>query len=813
MTEHATSPLLEGTLVGAQIDNELDMVRRGVQRYRDLAAKAIKRGDGSNLKPSERMLAHWFVVYSTLIHDEQKAVQAGKLGYERAKYGPLVLALDSDTIACIALHEIMSALVACPNGMRLTPLSAEVGRAVNAESNLRVLREQNNEHRRNLREQGAKVVDSAAWQRILKSDRQRLQAQKINRIAWSEDAGARWPLAARIQLGAFLVEMLSECATTTRWDDEVFTPAITIRTLFIGRKKYRWVEPTNELNELLAAGHAQRQHLRPRYEPMIVPPLPWTEFGKGGYYRLPTTLVIRGRQANYSDIDLTKCYDGLNALGATAWRINIPVMDVLDDHWENGGNGLGMPPRYPITLPDVVKTDDKEVIKRARQQRAKIYRLNAQQGSERSNFLHRMDVARRFKEVTEFYLPHNLDFRGRAYPIPIHLNHHKDDSCRALLRFAKTQRQTDEGRRWLMIHAANCYGIDKVSLHDRVHWVAAHASDMVASIRDPMGCEFWQQADKPWQFLAACYELDRSDGKTSLPVQVDGSCNGLQHYAAIGRDSAAAAAVNLIPADHPSDVYSMIADRVQRSMQAEAGRSELAAMLVDQGMITRKVVKRPVMTRVYGVTMVGARIQIAEELNIEDENTAYKASRLVEQHVRRAMGEVCQSAEAIMAWITRHAMECCNAGQKVNWYSPIGLWVIQPYAKASTSRVHTHRGTIHFNLPGVDTPLIRRRQVNAAAPNFIHSVDSSHLLMVAAECRRENIDIGTVHDSFWCPAPQVPQMRQIIAEQFVELHRRDLLMEFESHMRTQHERCDDLPMPKIGHWDVSDVESSDYAFC
>ncbi len=36
-----------------------------------------------------------------------------------------------------------------------------------------------------------------------------------------------------------------------------------------------------------------------------------------------------------------------------------------------------------------------------------------------------------------------------------------------------------------------------------------------------------------------------------LPVQIDGSCNGLQHYAALGRDKAGGNAVNLRPAPAP----------------------------------------------------------------------------------------------------------------------------------------------------------------------------------------------------------------------------------------------------------------------
>ena len=71
-------------------------------------------------------------------------------------------------------------------------------------------------------------------------------------------------------------------------------------------------------------------------------------------------------------------------------------------------------------------------------------------------------------------------------------------------------------------------------------------------------CRWWQRAEDPWQTLAACMELrdalawhDVAAFPSRLPVQVDGSCNGLQHYAALGRDAQGGTAVNLCPAPRP----------------------------------------------------------------------------------------------------------------------------------------------------------------------------------------------------------------------------------------------------------------------
>ena len=45
----------------------------------------------------------------------------------------------------------------------------------------------------------------------------------------------------------------------------------------------------------------------------------------------------------------------------------------------------------------------------------------------------------------------------------------------------------------------------------------------------------------------------------------DGLCNGLQHYAALGRDWLGAKQVNLVPVDRPQDPYAGVAGMITLS--------------------------------------------------------------------------------------------------------------------------------------------------------------------------------------------------------------------------------------------------------
>jgi len=80
---------------------------------------------------------------------------------------------------------------------------------------------------------------------------------------------------------------------------------------------------------------------------------------------------------------------------------------------------------------------------------------------------------------------------------------------------------------------------------------------------------------------------------SSLPVHQDGTCNGLQHYAALGGDDQGARQVNLAAADRPSDVYTHVSEEVQKAIDVDAAKGHATALLL-QGRISRKVVKQTV---------------------------------------------------------------------------------------------------------------------------------------------------------------------------------------------------------------------------
>ncbi len=87
----------------------------------------------------------------------------------------------------------------------------------------------------------------------------------------------------------------------------------------------------------------------------------------------------------------------------------------------------------------------------------------------------------------------------------------------------------------------------------------------------------------------------------------------MQHYAALGGDPLGAKAVNLENGDRPADIYTGVADLVNKVIEDDKKAGLATALMIDSP-LGRKVVKQTVMTTVYGVTFVGARDQIAKQL-------------------------------------------------------------------------------------------------------------------------------------------------------------------------------------------------------
>lgn len=260
-----------------------------------------------------------------------------------------------------------------------------------------------------------------------------------------------------------------------------------------------------------------------------------------------------------------------------------------------------------------------------RSQLAKKLQQVKDQHSLRCSFLLRLHIADTMKDINAIYFPHNMDFRGRVYPIPPHMNHIGSDLSRGLLEFSKGVRLGRRGLTWLKVQFANTWGKDKAQIPEKIKFAEESLDLIKATASEPFKHQQWAENEDCWQSLAACFEIqaalaERSpeDYVSHLHVHQDGSCNGLQHYAALGRDVEGGRQVNLVPADRPGDVYTEVArlvdDKIQAILEGSADDPDYRVAGLVKGHVKRKTIKQTVMTSVYGVTFIGARKQIERQV-------------------------------------------------------------------------------------------------------------------------------------------------------------------------------------------------------
>eukprot|EP01138_Halocafeteria_seosinensis_P012841 gb/GECG01013117.1/.p1 GENE.gb/GECG01013117.1/~~gb/GECG01013117.1/.p1 ORF type:complete len:1066 (+),score=121.31 gb/GECG01013117.1/:1-3198(+) len=860
-----------------QYELETRALEETVNKYRKVVSDVMKIRKGSSLGPAQRLLSEWFVPLTRAIDEEQAAVTHGDAATDRNVYGPYLLLLKPDKLAVIAMHETLNLVLSFGGAVKVVQVMTAIGEAVRAEVNMVKL----------------KSKDRRLWTQ-LQGPMDGKKMRRLRQGAKKAIDGSEWPRGHVLKLGGVLVDCLlkssfvdvprdfaEECQDEFSLEDGQKTPEN--EKPHAKRNEESWRFPafvhrsrqsssTKRIGEIRC--HPYIQHLLENNPvsnqqamsfPMVVPPKPWRAPNSGGYLKQRIPLMrFRGSKLQGTALKhahIPQVYEGLNCLGRVPFQINHDIHDIVKQVWENGGGIAEIPSRSDVSLPaepDFSQaTDEQEenlMRKRYRLSVAKSKQTNSDLHSLRCDMSLKLQVADMFRNEEAMYFPFNLDFRGRAYPVPPHLNHMGSDVCRGLLKFGVRKRLGERGLRWTKIHLSNLMGVDKVSFDDRVNYVEENWDKVMDSARAPLESEqWWLTGDSPWQALATCIELYNAyscsspeDYESSLPVHQDGSCNGLQHYAALGRDEHGGRAVNLRNADKPQDVYTEVLQLVLKKVEdesnstgppsgSEATEHEIRSWKQDKeaanfvsGFVDRKVVKQTVMTSVYGVTFIGAREQIrarleerfdpavnevAAQMHVDElENALWNASRYLAKVTLGSIEEIFSAADAIKEWLGNAARLVALHNQPVSWVTPLGLPVVQPYRRQQALLVKTILQDVVVVNDSDQLPVSSQRQKSAFPPNYIHSLDSTHMLLTAIDCTRRGLTFSAVHDSFWTHAADVDTMNVSIRDQFIKLYSMPLLEQFRETLQIRFPHIDFPPLPERGNLDLEEIRQSAYFF-
>ena len=652
------------------------------------------------------------------------------------------------------------------------------------------------------------------------------------------------------------------------------------------QKDTQYTTPKNSITRLSFTDEAMRQIENSKEylqwsQPLLKPipmdtPNPWQGFHTGAYkdWRLAECVkLVRGASAKQIEAiehsfkgETPEHFRALNALQETRLCINEEMLEVVEWCWETRQSFGKFPkrdtPDFP-RLPEDHMTMDQDLKKAIKEDQREWRNTDRRVKGAEAVMKQDLQIANELAVHDWFTIPWACDFRGRFNMVPS-FNYHRDDHIKSLFQFQRGRVVDGQNIRWLKIHIANCSGfekIDKAPLDERVAWFNKNEGvllDMAKDYKSSLGQ--WSGADSPFQMLAAIFEYARyleegDDFVGFIPISLDGTNSGVQHYSMLTLGEDEGKLVNLVPQAEMADLYQTVADKVQTRLTADLSdssdfrknpitKAELARIWLDYG-VDRKLCKRPSMVFAYSSVAAGMTGQFMEDVMkplqrdvsygdiefhpIARTNKERKvAARYLAEHCYDSIVETLPKAAEAMKWIQSCTNVLSKQNKLVNWTSPSGFRVFHNYLKRD--RVETKiflfdtavgmrtRSKVSLSL---DTGKVDvRKNTASVAANTIHSFDAAGMAktIVLLLDSGATEDFFMIHDSF-AISGDVDDLYHGVRDAHIEMYEAEnLLLKWQEELRQQldhpfdFERSEVDPIPQMGNLDLQLIRESQFCF-
>lgn len=823
---------------------EKDMASFGIRRAENMLTRNEERGSADNNPYAKAIFSRYVMPLAEIIRNELSAKRKpGRLKAHITLLDPL----DPERVAFLsvraALNDLMVGSIGQSERHSGRRLMTSIGKTIHSE----LLMESFSEIAPEL----FYTLVNDLSRRLSKSEKHKISVLRLK----AKENGVpvpEWGAAAQQQVGAWIMEQL-QVLGMIEVDKQVVSAkaAALVRTTISVQMSEDALEYISNIRSIVA-------ETTPYFLPCIEQPRDWVSIMDGGFHTLdmrrlmPFCVKANGAWSEVAEGDLSGTFAAINALQRVKWRVNRRMLDTIRnvakyyDMEEIVSQAESPAPRVPdwlagdMTAADMTPEQQEEFINWKAAKRI-WYTERKIKGTKFGRFFTATAVADKFKDFDQLYFVYFADFRGRLYAQSTGISPQGSDLQKALLEFANGKPlDTEEAVEWFLINGANKFGYDKDTLPNRAKWSMDRRELILSFAEDPVSNRGWQEADKPLQFLAWCFEFADWQANpdtflSHLPVAMDGSCNGLQNFSAMLRDEIGGKATNLVPVDGTAqDIYQNVADvthklllvskyletNVYNEEDPEEAKAAFKAkqenrfrdIWINHG-ITRKLVKRSVMTLPYGSTRFSCADFILEDylklgMVPELDKSEYRhAATYLSHFVWRAIGDVVVKAREAMEWLQNSTKTILSQSDHIEWTAPDGFPVIQYYQEQELHRIRTKlAGNTKIRVAlATDKPCPRQHR-NGIAPNFIHSHDAAHMRMVAVEAARAGMDLAMIHDDYGTHPQDAAELYRIIREVFLRMYTENEPLEA---LRAKYDLS---PPPSKGNLDLSLVLVSPYFF-
>tara|TARA_R110000796_G_scaffold40420_3_gene100059 strand:- start:17733 stop:19577 length:1845 start_codon:yes stop_codon:yes gene_type:complete len=389
--------------------------------------------------------------------------------------------------------------------------------------------------------------------------------------------------------------------------------------------------------------------------------------------------------------------------------------------------------------------------------------------------------SRMYTDTTCGFSPQGADYE-KAIIIPTYVEPLSDDGYLALVEAAKGYSEKD----WCVLA-------------------------MIEHGADPYHFQSWREADKPYSYLSCArllylYHINKDQPLPAF-IPLDGRCSGLQHWSALVRSNAITRHLGMHIDEHELDIYEKVAFDWSLSLGTE-----------EKVFATRKAAKIPVMTWGYNATMMTSMDHMGKlfgaKTSWDDSKGEYvmRGDGLERAHTSRLgvalyknMQDTLGPLQGAVNWVSNAAKTISSAGNaEIQWPTPDGFTGQQRKIKGKPLDIDcklSNESRFQLDILDFSEELPNsQKHKSAIAPNIIHSLDATHLRMVARKLKSLDLPMIFIHDSFATHCNHRKVLYDIIIETFIELYSRDYLSELKTYWEKAYKVS--LPdSPKMGSWD------------
>lgn len=806
-------------LIEEQLKLEEEMQDYGIARYRTATKKAEDSGRGSDTSYARRLIPVLCKDMASALDTWNRRRTAGYAG----KYRKLMRTIPPETASYIALKCVFNSLL---RGETLYALAISIAERIEDQIRFSAFEESHAGLVKHITDKFEKTfsMDYRRKHRALTHAHNKL----VDYIGLST--------SDKLRVGTKMLDIL---ITTTGLVQKERGKRQGQKHMTIN------IVATEDTLEWVAEHVKQFELLTPDFMPCVIEPKPWTGMNSGGYYTSPMQCRLpfvktksRVHRKKVQLHDYSGWMEGVNRIQNTPWRVNEKVHEAIREVWRQNLR-IGMPPSEPIRVPDSPFVGrDKDTLSEKEQaellywkrQASEIYTAERVRVSKCMLLARVLTTAKMYSRYKKFYFPHSCDFRGRIYSASAGFSPQGPDFAKGILEFAEGKPLGKDGFDWLCIHGANVYGFDKATYEDRIKWCLQRRETLIRIGTEPFSegaRKHWAAADKPYQFLAFCFEFaqaikDKEGFVSYLPIALDGSCNGLQHFSAMLRDEVGGKATNLLNSLKPQDIYAEVAaictqklEQLQFTEEEEEHRTYAKDAL--QMVIDRKICKKPVMTLPYG-SQLQSCIQSTIVYLMEhpkppwSKSEVHKAALYIAKVIWSSIDHVVIAARAAMKYLRSIASILGTANHPLEWYTPGGDFkVYQGAVRYKVHRVRTvllGQAVLSVNKP--TTTINTQKQMQGFSPNLVHSLDATHLINTVKASQFDSY--AMVHDSYGTHACCTSKLAAVLREEFIRLYSdQNVLQELKESLEERFKV--ELPeVPEYGNLDLNEVRRARYFF-